>query len=192
MHDNIAQGDTMLLFYLTMIDTPEDKAKFEFLYTKYYKLLIDIALHILHNGEDAEDAVQQAFVKLIPNLGKIEDVTSRKTINYLVIMVKRICFDFFNEKKKIIQIPYEDLTEDELGTAEDTVLADIQFSELLQRVKALPDIYGDTLYLTLCEDFSPKDIADTFGITVKAAQKRIERAKQRLKAALSEEMANEF
>ena len=180
----------MLLFFLSMLETQEERDKFTLIYEHYYKLLIDISFGILHNGQDAEDAVQQAFTKLIPNLEKIDDVPCRKTLRYLVIMVKRVCFDFYNEQKKILHIPYEDLRESEMDIAENHLWEEMEFSELLERVKKLPDIYGDALYLMYCEDFDPKDIADTMGITVKAAQKRIERARQQLKVLLmAEEVA---
>jgi len=175
----------MLLFLLSIIETQEDRDKFTLIYERYYKLLIDIALGILHNGEDAEDAVQQTFIKLIPNLGKIEDVSCRQTINYLVIMVRRVCFDLYNEQKKIVHIPYEDLSENEMNCAENPLWEEMEYLELLDRVKALPDIYGDVLYLIYCENYTPKEVADTLGMTVKATQKRIERARQQLKALLS-------
>ena len=40
---NRCKGVHMLLFYLSMIDSPEDLAKFEALYEDYYKLLISVA-----------------------------------------------------------------------------------------------------------------------------------------------------
>jgi RNA polymerase sigma-70 factor (ECF subfamily) len=173
-----------------MIDTPEEQAKFEVLYEKYYKLLIGVALHILHDGADAEDAVQQSFLKLIPNLKKIKDVSSRQTVNYLVIMVRRVCFDLYNARKKIDQVPFEDLSA-EPGAEADNLLGQMEYSELLRCVKALPDIYGDALYLMYYEDFTPKELAATLGISVKAVQKRIERARRLLKAALLEGSAYE-
>ena len=180
----------MLLFFLSMLETQEERDKFTLIYEQYYKLMIDIAYSILHNGQDAEDAVQQAFLKLIPNLGKIENVSCRKTLNYLVIMVRRVCFSHYKEQKKIVQIPYEDLSESEMGIIEENLLEQMEYSELLERVKALPDIYGDVLYLMYCLDLSAKEIAGSLGISVKAAQKRIERARQQLKELLiAEEVA---
>ena len=77
-----------------------------------------------------------------------------------------------------------------MDIAENHLWEEMEFSELIERVKKLPDIYGDALYLMYCEDFSPKEIAETLGTTVKAAQKRIERARQQLKVLLmAEEVA---
>jgi len=179
----------MLFVFLAMLETPEEKQQLTALYERYYKLMLNIAYDILHNGEDAEDAVQQTFLKLMPNLKKISDVTCHQTRNYLVIMVRRVCIDMYNEKKKIVQIPYEDLSEDEAGATEGDLVEQMEFSELLRRVKSLPDIYGDVLYLMYCEDFSVKEIADSLEISVSAVKKRLERAREQLKAILLAEEA---
>ena len=50
-----------MMIYLQMIDTPEDRSKFEFLYMEYRGLMFHVANKILHNEQDAEDTVHQAF-----------------------------------------------------------------------------------------------------------------------------------
>ena len=51
-----------MIVYLQMIDTPEDRSKFEQLYLEYRGLMFHAANQILHNEQDAEDAVHQAFL----------------------------------------------------------------------------------------------------------------------------------
>lgn len=53
-----------MMIYLQMIDTPEDRSKFEFLYMEYRGLMFHVANKILHNEQDAEDTVHQAFLKV--------------------------------------------------------------------------------------------------------------------------------
>ena len=60
-----------MLIYLQMIETPEDQSKFEQIYEKYLGLMYHVALKILENHEDAEDAVHQAFVSIAENLSLI-------------------------------------------------------------------------------------------------------------------------
>ena len=50
-----------MIIYLQMIDTPEDRSKFEQIYLEYRGLMFHVANEILHNEQDAEDAVHQAF-----------------------------------------------------------------------------------------------------------------------------------
>ena len=45
-----------MLIYLQMIETPEDRSKFEIIYEEYRDMLYTRANGILHNKMDAEDA----------------------------------------------------------------------------------------------------------------------------------------
>lgn len=60
----------MLSFYLSMLEADEDKNKFEELYMKYRDDMYNIAFSILHNCEDAEDAVHDTFVSIANNFEK--------------------------------------------------------------------------------------------------------------------------
>lgn len=53
-----------MILYLQMIDAPKDRSKFERLYLAYRDLMFYVANQILHNEQDAEDAVHQAFLKV--------------------------------------------------------------------------------------------------------------------------------
>ena len=68
-----------MLIYLSMIETPEDKDKFEQIYYKYRDLMYYVANQKLNNHHDAEDAVHQAFVSIIKHISKINDIESPKT-----------------------------------------------------------------------------------------------------------------
>ena len=53
-----------MLIYLQMIETPEDRSKFETLYEEYRDVMYAVAKKILRNNMDAEDALHQAFVNI--------------------------------------------------------------------------------------------------------------------------------
>lgn len=71
-----------MLIYLQMIESNEDRSKFEQLYILYRGLMLYVAKGILRNQEDAEDAVHQAFVSIIENLRSITDINSPKTRSF--------------------------------------------------------------------------------------------------------------
>jgi RNA polymerase sigma-70 factor (ECF subfamily) len=50
-----------------------DVAAFEQLVKRYDRKLLRIAQHVTHNREDAQDAVQEAFLKAFQNLGKFRE-----------------------------------------------------------------------------------------------------------------------
>lgn len=62
-----------MIVYLSMIETDEDKSKFEKIYERYKNLMFYTAMQILNHRQDAEDAVHQAFVSIIDNIDKISE-----------------------------------------------------------------------------------------------------------------------
>ena len=77
-----------MLLYLAAIQEPEDREKFRVLYTNYRGLMFHVAYEILHNEQDAEDAVHHAFVKIAENIKKITDPVCPKTHSYVVTIVE--------------------------------------------------------------------------------------------------------
>lgn len=77
-----------MLIYMMMLETPEEKSLFEQIYLEYRGLMFHVAYEILHNEQDAEDAVHQAFVKIAENIKKIDDPMCPKTHSYVVTIVE--------------------------------------------------------------------------------------------------------
>ena len=77
-----------MLIYLQMIESEEDKSKFEAIYNKYRYLMFSVANRVLNNQYDAEDAVHQAFLSIIDNLNKVREVDCPETRSYVVIITE--------------------------------------------------------------------------------------------------------
>lgn len=88
-----------MMIYLQMIETPEEKSKFEQLYLEYRGLMFHVAYDILHNEHDAEDAVHQAFVKIAENIKKIDEPVCPKTHSYVVTIVENKAIDIYRKIK---------------------------------------------------------------------------------------------
>lgn len=165
----------MLLLYLQMLHTQEEKSKFEQLYLTYRDVMMSVAMNILKDQHLAEDAVHQAFLKVIPHLKKIGDLNSHQTKAYLVIIVRNLAIDSFNAQKKIGIIPLENMPN--LNKSNEDIVSHVEYEEILAVMQALPTIHRDVLYLMYCEDMTVKEIAKSLGISVNAAKKRLERAR---------------
>ena len=74
-----------MLFYLSLIDTEEEKSKFEQLYHLYRYTMLHVAVSILKETQLAEDAVHEAFIRIAKNLHKIvEEIYATHQNPYLV------------------------------------------------------------------------------------------------------------
>ena len=102
----------MVLVYLSMIEGPEDRNKFEIVYQQYKSLMYYVAYRILREERDAEDAVQEAFLAIAKNFSKIFAVDSPKTKAFVVIVTESKAIDIARKNaRQGQQVPLEDLPE---------------------------------------------------------------------------------
>ena len=78
--------------------------KLEQLYNFYESKMYGIAYSILNNVGQAEDAVHEAFIKLIPHLDEIEHLDSVKTKRLITYTVKNIAIDIYRRNRKESEI----------------------------------------------------------------------------------------
>lgn len=174
----------MLLFYLTLTDAPEKKTKLEQIYNEYKRLMQYIAYEILKDNDLAEDAVHQAFLRIIRHLDGIEDISCHKTKAFIVIIIRCTAPDMLRKEKRQRVIGMEAVRED--GTYSRDMTEDLSVHELTQIIKSLPEIYRDALELKVYYDLSDRELAEALGISYAAARKRLERARAALKKALKD------
>jgi RNA polymerase sigma-70 factor (ECF subfamily) len=179
-----------MLTYLLLIDNESDKNKFEQLYEKYRKLMFYVSNKILNDTYLAEDAVHHAFLSIIENLEKIDEVDSHKTKSYIVTIVRNHSINIYNQRKRHPLVPIEEM---ECSFTEDRYQGIEEEDLLVATILKLPIIYKDVLTLKYVQEYSNNEIAQMLGITEITVRKRIERAKNKMKQILKEgEFMDEF
>lgn len=186
----------MMSFHLSIIDTEEDKTKFEVIYEKYHKLMFYVANQILKDNFLAEDAVHDSFVKFIENLDKIQDVNCHKTKRFVVIIVRNHAINTYNNRKKKWCIPLdevqhmlfkEDFDDRILGNSHNDMN---ELGDIGKVIIQLPGKYRDVVTLKFVHELSNREIATLLDINEANVRKRIERAKQKIQALLEKENKN--
>lgn len=172
-----------MLFYLALIDTPEDKNKFEKLYLSYQKTMFYVANRILKDKHLSEDAVHQAFSRIIDNLDKIEEINSHKTKGFIVIITENIAIDLYRKRKRETCISFDEIEiyiEDIAGTFPGFE------NEIEQAIAKLPVNYLTVFKLKYSHGYSDKEISELLHITEANVRKRIERGKKKLTELLTQ------
>ena len=168
-----------MIIYMQMLETPEEKSKFEQLYLEYKGLMFHVAYEILHNEQDAEDAVHQAFVKIAENIKKIDDPICPKTHSYVVTIVENKAIDQYRKQQKHQTV---ELIDDIQGTN-----AHYEGdNDLTKCILKLPARYREMILLRYHHGYSVREIAGMMGISLPAAIKLDQRAKQKLKKLCEE------
>lgn len=169
-----------MLVYIQMIDAPEEKDKFERLYLKYRDLMFYIANKILQNQQDAEDAVHAAFLSIAENMEKVSTPDCPKTKGYIVTITENKAIDLYRKKKRH---PKALLLEETAGlevSYEGSHAIAHCFARLSSRDR-------DILMLRYRYGYTAREIAKLLNLSEANANKRIQRAKERLEKLCKEE-----
>ena len=168
-----------MLVYLAMIDTPDERTKFEKVYLQYRGLMYHVAYRILGSSQDAEDAVHNAFLVIAEKIGKISDPVCPKTQSYVVTIVESKAIDLYRKNKRRSGLSVDDVPNLSVETGDRRGLAEC--------ILKLPPRYRQVILLKYYHGFSCKEIAHQLGITQANAQKLDQRAKEKLMQLCKEE-----
>ena len=169
-----------MLVYLMMIDSQEDQSKFEKVYLTYRGLMYHVAYKILNNKHDAEDAVHSAFIKIAENIQKIDDPVCPKTHGYVVTIVENKAIDQYRKRQKIQTVALMD----EIHSS--NVRYDGE-NALASCILELPPRYREMILLRYHHGYSVREIANMMEISLPAAIKLDQRAKNKLREICKKE-----
>lgn len=167
-----------MILYLTMIDDPEDKSKFEKIYYKYRKLIKYVANRMVMNESFVEDICSIVLIRIAENIHIINDANETKTKNLICILVRNATLDFIrSERHQNVHVPAELYS---MSTSDDVVFDTVIERELFERIKNLPNVYRDVLNLRYYYGMSDKEIAKLLNITESTVRKRMQRVRDLL------------
>lgn len=166
-----------MLIYLQMIESDEDKAKFELLYLEYRQLMFYTAKRYLTTQEDLEDAVHQAFVSIIENLHNVHEIYCLETKGYIVTITERKAIDILRERNRVSSVKFaEALPGIEIPLPIDGGLGDA--------IAKLPAQYREVILLRYAYGYKTKEIGKMLGKSPGAVQRQLWRAKDALQKQL--------
>ncbi len=155
-----------------------NRTEFGFYAEKYKDTVYRVALNFMGNAQDAEDAVQEALLKLYLSRDQFEGEEHVK--RWLIRVTLNLCKNAARAAKRRIPTPPEELALSIPFEAEEQIA-------LFTAVMALPERYRVPLYLFYYEEYSVREIARIMELTESNVTTRLSRARAMLKSELSEE-----
>lgn len=149
----------------------------EKLYRLYSRKMYGVCLRYSKNKEEAEDILQEGFIKVFRNLSKFKGEGS------LEGWVRRIMVNTALEqhRRHSRMVPVVEINEALDEDAGVDVISTINRDEILRQVRALPKGYRTVLNLYAIEGFSHKEIAGELGISVGTSKSQLARARELLR-----------
>ena len=158
-----------------MIDNSKQVKFIERCYELYEKKMYRVAYNILHDAEAAEDAVQNAFVKLFKSKVIFEDECSDDCIKYIIRAIKNSAIDIYNERSRELIVSIEDVPEIPYTNSS----PGDEFS-LTEDIQKLPSKYREVVECLAIREMTIKDTANYLKISEANVRKRFERARKLL------------
>jgi len=169
------------LVYLQTLESETQRSKVEQLYRRYGGLMKYVAMKVLDNEHDAEDAVEQAFVSVMENLHKIGKVDSLETQSYVTVITERKAIDILRSRSKIVDIEFDETrTGIEIPVQGENGLA--------EAMAQLPAQYRQALLLYYHMGYTTREIAKMMGLKQTSVQKLLQRARTALKQRMEEKV----
>ena len=145
-----------------------------------YPRLQRLALRLLGNAEDAEDMVQEVYMKLWSKRDALPDV--KEVEAYCVTMTKNMCIDRLRmaevEKANVDEVPT-------MLAATDDVEAQVERRDAVEQVKqiieTLPEHQQQVITLRDMEDCNFEEIAEQTGLTAVNIRMLLSRARKTIR-----------
>ena len=169
-----------MIIYLSMIDLPEERSKFEQIYYNYRNLMYHIAYRVLKNNQDAEDAVQGTLMKIAENMGKVMEMNEFKLMGYIVTISRNIAIDTYRKRPSQQALEFQD---EWYVSDEPIYLSD----EVTRCIEKLPERQKTILLLKYHYGYNNDEIAKLLDITPANVAKIVYRAKVKLRELYEKE-----
>lgn len=152
-----------------------DQAAFTTIVERYQRLLYTVAVRLLGNRDEANDAAQNAFVKAYQKLDTFD--TSRRFFNWIYQILVNECLNLRRARHTT-----ESLSPELVGgsTPADLFEAEERRRRVQAAIVALPFEYREVVVLRHFAELSYDEIADALGIAASVVKSRLYTARQRL------------
>ena len=139
------------------------------------------AKSILKDDHDCADAIQETIVKAFTKLDTLRKERYAKT--WLMRILMNECYNICRKSEKILPI---DQYIEQMEVSQKT---ETDYGDLYEAVNDLREELRIPVVLYYVEDFSCREIAEILGISEGAVQKRLDRARKRMKSRLENKEA---
>ena len=171
----------MMSFYFALIETDEQRGKFEYIYENYYGLMYHTAFSLTQDRQLAEDAVHETCLKIIDSIDTMRVDNKKELASYLCILTRSRTIDYLrrwcNKENSPAEVHIKPLSE--VG-AETVVLSSLQLEQVLQQLATMPEKYRTPLILRV-KGYSIQEIAQFLKLSEGTVKTRIFRARQVLR-----------
>jgi RNA polymerase sigma-70 factor (ECF subfamily) len=151
------------------------------LYNRYSPKMLAVCYRFGHNREDAEDMLQEGFIKVFSQLHTFQNKGAFE--GWIRKIIVHTCINNLKKNKRFnesVDLVYASA----LQTREESVPSIVQAKQIVECIRILPIGYRTVLNLYAIEGYSHKEIAGMLDIEESTSRSQYTRAKQMLEEIL--------
>lgn len=180
------------MIYFMLLETEEDRKKFQEIYENNYLKMYHVARSMGRNQADAENEVHNSFLSLAENFTKYSHLSCREMTGLCVSIVKNKVLDSIRRANHYSEAELEDIIlYDEAPEHDAPHMIERQERAMFvqKAMEGISEILRETLTLKYYYELSNKEIARIQGVPVKTVEVRLFRGRKKFKEVWDE--ANE-
>lgn len=155
-------------------------------YREFYELyagqLLVVAMRYMKTREEAEDVLQEAYIKAFKNLASFDKRSSLKT--WLIRITINTALNQLRKRHEMINWTTPEVVDKKVDTLP---IDHLQIAELIELIQQLPTGCQLVFNLFAIEGFSHKEIAEKLAISEGTSKSQLSRAKELLRAMILNE-----
>lgn len=158
-----------------------DKKAQKTLYDKYAAKMLGVCIRYFRNIDEAEDALQEGFIKIFNNIDKFRNEGSFE--GWIRRIIVNTALNYYKSNlKHYFSTDYSEIEE----MIEDDKLKfdNLSMEFLLKIIQDLPEGYRLVFNLYEIEGYSHKEIAEMLGVSVNTSKSQLMKAKRSLQKVL--------
>jgi len=167
------------------MDPARKLALFEQAVIPHLNAAYNLARWLTRNGHDAEDLVQEAYLRAFRSFDTFQGQDGR---SWLLAVVRNTCFTWLRKKGDQPTVEFDEhmhSATDQSPNAESVLLNQAALGSLQDCLEALPLEFREVIILRELEELSYKEISDIARVPVGTVMSRLARARKRLQQCLA-------
>jgi len=165
----------------------KDRKMQEILYHRFSSKMFTVCLRYCKDTEDAQDLLQDGFVKIFKNLDKYRGEGSFEG------WIRRIFVNTSIEhfRRSVKNFPVTEMKEISIEDASWNALDNLAEKEIIKMIQELSPGYRQVFNMYVIEGYSHRDISEILGVSEGTSKSQLARAKAILKKMVEEKLENE-
>ena len=151
------------------------------LYNRFSPKMLAVCYRFAHNREDAEDMLQEAFIKVFSQIHTFQNKGAFE--GWIRRIIVHTCINHLKKNKRFNE-SVDIINASAIQVREESIPSIVQAKQIVECIRLLPIGYRTVLNLYAIEGYSHKEIAEMLDIEESTSRSQYTRAKQMLEEIL--------